>query len=53
MIWNPNDRDSMKAAFPNISKLLARVVVLPATSALVECMYNFCTEAAVVRRTVV
>ena len=23
MIWNPNDRDSMKAAFPNISKLLA------------------------------
>ena len=33
-------RDSMTAAFPNISKLLARAVVLPASSASVERVFS-------------
>ena len=40
MMWNKDVRDSMTAAFPNISKLLARAVVLPASSASVERVFS-------------
>ena len=36
VMWNPRDRELRTRAFPLISKLLAHLAVLPASSASVE-----------------
>lgn len=43
-MWHPDRRDTMAAAYPLISQLLAQVIVLPASSAEVERVFSTMTR---------
>ena len=40
VMWHPTNREAMKCTYPLISDLLARISVLPATSADVERVFS-------------